>query len=93
MEIDNFTITIVGFLLIGSGTLFAAFKNMNKGFGPNNLRIVGIILVATFAAVMSIINKDSMNASIGILGAIVGYLFGVGGFNTKKTNKEEDQID
>lgn len=89
MEFNNFTIAIVGFMVIGAGSLIAAFKNMKKGFGPNNLRVIGIILVATFAAVMSIINKESMNASIGILGAIIGYLFGIDKPKNEDGNKEQ----
>jgi hypothetical protein len=63
--------------LIGGGTLFGVFKKMQRGFGPFNLRVVGIVLVATLAALLSVLYQDSINAAMGILGAIAGYLFGL----------------
>ena len=64
-------------------TLIGAFVLMSdsekKGFGPNNLRVVGIILVATFATVLALYDADSITAAMGILGAIAGYLFGAKG--------------
>jgi hypothetical protein len=50
---------------------------MKSGFGPFNLRAVGIVLVATFAALLAVGNQNSLTAAMGILGAIAGYLFGI----------------
>lgn len=49
---------------------------MKSGFGPFNLRVLGIILVATYATVLGLANVTKLTAAIGILGAIAGYLFG-----------------
>ena len=50
-------------------------RKCGGGFGPFNLRVVGIVLVATLAALLSVLYQDSINAAMGILGAIAGYLF------------------
>ncbi len=62
--------------VIGAGTLFGVFYRMRPGFGPFNLRAVGIVLVATLAALLALKGADSLTAAIGLLGAIAGYLFG-----------------
>lgn len=65
--------------LLGGGTLMGVFKKMQRGFGPFNLRVVGIVLVATLTSLLSVLYQDSVNAAMGILGAIAGYLFGLKG--------------
>lgn len=57
--------------------LIGSFFKMKQGFGPFNLRVIGIILVGTFAALLALTNNQSMTAAMGILGAIAGYLFGI----------------
>ncbi len=61
----------------GMVALIGSFAKMNQGFGPFNLRVVGIILVGTFSALLALTNGQSMTAAMGILGAIAGYLFGI----------------
>ena len=41
----------VVWIVVGFGTiaLIGAFLRMKQGFGPTNLHVVGIIIVATFA--------------------------------------------
>jgi len=65
---------IAGF---GVVALIGSFLKMKPGFGPFNLRVVGIILVGTFAALLALQGGESITAAMGILGAIVGYLFGI----------------
>lgn len=65
--------------VLGGVALAGAFWRMKGGFGPFNLRVVGIILVATFVSLLALVKDGSLNASIGILGAIAGYLFGLRG--------------
>ena len=57
--------------------LIGVFIRMKPGFGPFNLRVVGIILVGTFSALLALKNAKSCTAAISILGAIAGYLFGI----------------
>lgn len=78
-------ITSIGIMVISAIALIGSFRQMKPGFGPFNLRVVGIILVATFASLLALIDTDKMSATIGILGAIAGYLFGF-----EKQKKEED---
>ena len=50
---------------------------MKPGFGPFNLRALGIVLIATLASLLALKDGASLTACVGILGAIVGYLFGL----------------
>ncbi|MBY4676192.1 hypothetical protein [Marinobacterium arenosum] len=68
--------TIIGIFIVASIALIGSFRQMKPGFGPFNLRVVGIILVATFATVLALVDNGKISAAIGILGAIAGYLFG-----------------
>lgn len=62
--------------VIGAGTLVGVFYKMKGGFGPLNLRVTGLVLIAVLAALLAIAKSDNLNAAMGILGAIAGYLFG-----------------
>jgi hypothetical protein len=61
---------------IGALTLAGVFSRMKEGFGPNNLRAVGIVLIATFASLLALRDGGALTAAMGILGGIGGYLFG-----------------
>lgn len=61
----------------GAVALIGAYLKMKPGFGPFNLRVVGIILVGTFATLLALQGGESITAAMGILGAIIGYLFGI----------------
>ena len=65
--------------VLGGDALGDAFWRMKGGFSPFNLRVVKIILVATFVSLLTLVKDGSLNASMGILGAIAGYLFGLRG--------------
>lgn len=62
---------------LGCVTLVGVFWRMRGGFGPFNLRAVGIVFVGTLAALLSLKDESSRTACMGILGAIAGYLFGI----------------
>jgi hypothetical protein len=61
---------------IGVLALAGVFCKMQKGFGPNNLRAVGIVLIAIFASLLALRDGGALTAAMGILGGIGGYLFG-----------------
>ena len=52
---------------------------MKEGFGPFNLKVYGLTIVISVAAllVLSDIATDRLIACFSILGAIAGYLFGL----------------
>ncbi|MFL6726005.1 MAG: hypothetical protein ACJ8FS_05775 [Sphingomicrobium sp.] len=56
--------------------LLATFWRMKGGFGPQNLRAVGIVFVASLVAILSLVRSTDLTTAMGILGAIAGYLFG-----------------
>lgn len=62
---------------IGVLALTGVFWRMKPGFGPFNLRAVGIVLVATLASLLALRDSTSLTAAMGILGAVGGYLFGI----------------
>ena len=63
--------------VLGTLTLAGVFWKMESGFGPYNLRAVGIVLVATLAALLATRDGSALTAAMGILGGIAGYLFGI----------------
>tara|TARA_X000000950_G_C13845004_1_gene631912 strand:+ start:1350 stop:1592 length:243 start_codon:yes stop_codon:yes gene_type:complete len=71
---------IVGLVaIIGIGALIVINKKMKEGFGNYKLKVYGITLVSLFVVILAISSIESTNSSptYGILGAIVGYLFGL----------------
>jgi hypothetical protein len=66
-------LAVVGF---GVFVMVKVFGHMKDGFGSFNVRITGIVLVATLASILAVMNPSGESAAIGILGAIAGYLFG-----------------
>jgi len=67
---------VTGFGVIVLG---GVFWRMKGGFGPFNLRVVAIVLVAILASLLGLVNESALNGAIGILGAIAGYVFGING--------------
>jgi hypothetical protein len=63
---------------LGTVAMLGFFRTKMPGWGPFSLKVVGLILVATFASVVVIapIEGHEQAAAIGILGTIAGYLFG-----------------
>lgn len=68
-EIQWWSITGLGCL-----TLLGAFWKMQGGFGPFNLRVIGLVLIATLVTLLALHDSGSVTSAMGILGAIVGYL-------------------
>jgi hypothetical protein len=85
VEFNNYSLAIGGVLGISLVATVMCLRNMKQGFGPNNLRVLGILLVASFSTVLALVSNESISAAIGILGAIVGYLFGVTGANNERS--------
>jgi len=74
----NRGIAILAVLGFGIFALVKVFSHMKDGFGIFNVRITGIVIVATLASILAVMNPSGESAAIGILGAIAGYLFGYG---------------
>ena len=62
---------------LGGISLLGVFFRMKTGFGPTNLRVVGLVLIATFAALFAAVDPAVVSATMGIFGGITGYLFGM----------------
>lgn len=88
-EMHNFTnlsIYLIWIIPIFSMiVLIGFFYRMKKGFGPFNFKVLVIIIVATFTSLLALNDANSLNAALGILGAIVGYVFG---FTSEKSQKD-----
>ena len=63
--------------ILGGIALLGTFWRMHGGFGPFNLRAVGIVFIATIASLLALQDSAALTAAMGILGAIAGYLFGI----------------
>lgn len=74
----NRGIAVIAILAFGIFSLNKVLSQMKGGFGIFNVRITGIVIVATLASILAVINPAGESAAIGILGAIAGYLFGYG---------------
>jgi hypothetical protein len=82
-----YVIWIAAFL--GFVAICLTFYKMKTGFGPYNIRALGIVLVATFATLLGLQDEKALAAAMGILGAIGGYIFGIR--TSPKSEKEEDE--
>jgi hypothetical protein len=49
---------------------------LKPGVGAFTLKIYGIKLIGTLAALLAVLSQEGITAAIGVLGAIIGYLFG-----------------
>ncbi len=74
---------------LGVITLIGVFARMKPGFGPYNVRILSIVIVAVFACVLGMINEKALMAAMGILGTIVGYAFGSTNATAQTASKED----
>ena len=63
--------------VFGFTALLGVLYRMKPGFGPQNIRAIGIVIVATFAALLAQSAEGGLTAAMGILGAIAGYIFGI----------------
>jgi len=96
METDIFMLRMVcaGFFILGGGALIGSFWQMSRsntrGIGIMNLRAVCLIIIGTFVAMLAVAVPNTANAGFGILGAIVGYLFGVSNESVSKKGIEKD---
>ncbi len=64
-------IIILAFILL--------FFKMKNGIGAFNLKVFGITFIASLGTILALsdISQNNMTAIFGILGAIIGYLFGL----------------
>ncbi len=75
--------------LIGIVALGGVFVKMDRGIRQQNLRAIGIVLVAILITLLAIAYGDGFEAVLGLLGAIVGYLFG----KDSSSNDGDDRAD
>lgn len=78
---DNFPMVLKWYLaslvtVIGIAALGGVLTKMDRGIRQQNLRAIGIILVAVLVTLLVIASDNGIEAVLGLLGAIVGYLFG-----------------
>jgi hypothetical protein len=52
---------------LGALALIGVFVKMTKGFGPFNLRVIGIVLIATFASLLGFHQRFN-NGGLSFLG-------------------------
>ena len=67
---------ITGLIAVaGTVTLGAVFIKMKRGIRQQNLRALGVVLIAILVSLLAVVS-NRYESAFGILGAIAGYLFG-----------------
>ena len=61
--------------IAGTVTLGAVFVKMKRGIRQQNLRAVGVVLVAVLVSLLAVVSNNYEPAYT-VLGAVAGYLFG-----------------
>lgn len=62
----------------------AGLNPPNDALSSVDLRVLGILLVASFSTIRALVADNTVGSALGILGAIAGYLFGA------TTDKSDD---
>lgn len=65
-------------------------KKMKPGIGPHNLKVISLLSIAIFSAMLGLADNSSAQAAFGIFGAIAGYLFGTSSGNDSKIDSSGD---
>lgn len=68
-----YIIGIIG--VAGTVTIGAVFIKMKRGIRQQNLRALGVVLIAVLVSLLAVVS-NRYESAFGILGAIAGYLFG-----------------
>jgi hypothetical protein len=69
MDAKQLTWIIAGF---GALCMVGVLWRMGKGFGPFNLRAVGIVLIATLSSLLAMHDSGSLTAAMGTLSEATG---------------------
>ena len=70
---DYLTYIVAG---LGAIALIGTFARMKSGYGPNNIKALGIVIVSVFVAILATKEPCALTAAIGLFGSIAGYIFG-----------------
>ncbi len=71
---------LLGVCSLGVLAFFVLLRKMKPGFGPNNLKALGLCIASTTAALVWAVDpSESTRAALfGLLSTIVGFIFGQG---------------
>jgi hypothetical protein len=81
-KVKNMNITILQIIIgsFGAIALLVAMCVMNKsqvpGFGPNNIKIFGSIIVLTFSGLLATLGGEALIAATAAIGTVIGFLGG-----------------
>ena len=81
MNLDILMILIFGVIIIGLEIL--VMIKLQKGWGDNSVKIIGLtlMLIMALVVVFSKVEIEKVTAIIGLLGTIAGYLMGKNDLN------------
>ena len=74
-------VAVVGLVVVGG-----SFAKMNRGIRQQNLKAIGIPLIAVLVVFLVLRTDDGLEAAVGLLGTIAGYLFG------KDTSSDDEDV-
>ena len=87
---SNLIILVIAVAVSLSFLLFA-YKKMQNGFGPYNIKVYGLTLVVTFTSILALsgIEFQILAPAYAILSAVAGYLFGLKNPESKSENNNK----
>ena len=88
-DVGGLGVFIVALALIYTGYKFLHSDNKDSTFAPYSLQIFGLTFLVPIILMVTIILKLDGQAVSGLLGTIVGYIFGTSAQNAKNTTQNQ----
>jgi|GEM_PF-946624 len=82
--LGSFVVMIYGLVLV-----FSRLKDKNQGFGPNTLRVIGIVIFLPLLLILSVLTEFKTETLAALLGTIAGYVLSESG-RGEKTEKAQE---
>ena len=79
-------LVVLSFGLLLEIGVFAIIIRQGQGFGPRNIRMVGIIAVLVLTCTLVLARGSGLEPAMAMLGAVAGYLFS---FSEKKVTDKQ----
>lgn len=64
----------VGVMLCGIFLIFSRLKAKEQGFGPNTVKVIGIILFLPIVLILAVLSEFNTETLAALLGTVAGYV-------------------
>lgn len=72
--VGSFIVMVLGLILV-----FDRLKTKEQGFGPNTLRVIGIVIFLPLLLILSVLTEFKTETLAALLGTIAGYVLSESG--------------